>query len=535
MTRNTIFLGHDFENLLESIENGASPSSDALLPFLCAPKLLDRIEANYQLALAYYNHRNFQTAKDFIERAFFLSEYSQAIIPLFEKIQLALGNIDAVKHAFKRAGMVAAYQNKIEDAVSLLNCWQYSHMTYSNQDQYEYDWDVEKALRTIADSLRPPAPTRQAANSNPKIRLGYLVKDITVKGSNLIRINHALTSAHNKNQFDVHIFCLETDREIFYSEAATAEIERFLQTQCTVHSVPHEEASSLANRLTAAANIIQNNNIDILITSALMADLTHYILAAMKPAKKIVSLLQGPPEQFTSSIVDWTISWSPHPAIEAPTDCSLIDLKMNFDIDKPQKPYQREDYNLKTEDCVLFCAGRTPKFQDCEYWQTMKMLLEDNQEAVYMIAGATIDQVPEIVKTFPQEVLARIHFLGWRKDIKSLLTLADIVLDTYPSGGGLILLEAMAQGLPVIAHKNNYMRPFSQIDWSPAEDIVDIPYLLIERGDQKQFLERASELIRNRNLAKQYGERCRNTVSTYSPIPGVKKCEQILQQLYNSD
>jgi len=64
-----------------------------------------------------------------------------------------------------------------------------------------------------------------------------------------------------------------------------------------------------------------------------------------------------------------------------------------------------------------------------------------------------------------------------------------------PSGGSVVLMDAMALGIPVVSFKNNYMKLFDQTDWSSAEEIIPIADLLLNRGDFTQMKSLLTKLI----------------------------------------
>ncbi len=79
------------------------------------------------------------------------------------------------------------------------------------------------------------------------------------------------------------------------------------------------------------------------------------------------------------------------------------------------------------------------------------------QEAVYLIVGKDLEQdgaYLKYLKDMAQElgINKSVHFLGHRADIPQLLGLSDLlVLPSYTEGLPLVILEAMAASLPVVA------------------------------------------------------------------------------------
>jgi glycosyltransferase involved in cell wall biosynthesis len=125
--------------------------------------------------------------------------------------------------------------------------------------------------------------------------------------------------------------------------------------------------------------------------------------------------------------------------------------------------------------------------------------------------------------------------LGWREDILSIFCLADVVIDTYPSGGGHVLIDAMALGIPFVSFENNYMRNFDQTDWSVADEFVSIPELIVHRGDFEKFLDAVSKLIEDSEYRRRMGDLCREQIraSMGNPERGIRAYENVLLELIN--
>lgn len=81
-------------------------------------------------------------------------------------------------------------------------------------------------------------------------------------------------------------------------------------------------------------------------------------------------------------------------------------------------------------------------------------IASDFPQAHLLIAGEGVLQV-ELEERAKQAGLAhRVHFLGWRTDVSALLVGLDILLaPSLWEGFGLVMLEAMAQQLPIIASR----------------------------------------------------------------------------------
>jgi glycosyltransferase involved in cell wall biosynthesis len=135
----------------------------------------------------------------------------------------------------------------------------------------------------------------------------------------------------------------------------------------------------------------------------------------------------------------------------------------------------------------------------------------------------------------PQEIRDRIRLLGWRREVDYLriLILADILIDTFPSGGGTILFDAMSLGIPVVSFRNNYMKLFDQTDWSVAEEILHPPEMIVSREDLSELEKVISRLIQDKNYRLDIGRRCQEHIfeKRSNPRRAIRKCEEIYMRV----
>jgi glycosyltransferase involved in cell wall biosynthesis len=125
---------------------------------------------------------------------------------------------------------------------------------------------------------------------------------------------------------------------------------------------------------------------------------------------------------------------------------------------------------------------------------------------------------------------AQIRFTGWRgKDYLRILCLAHIFIDTFPSGGGGVLVDAMALGIPVVSFHDDYMKLYDQTDWSPAEEIFDVPELIVSRANFDEMKRLVSRLIEEPEYRGQMARRCQAYMLDHKgdPSRAVRKSEDL--------
>jgi len=520
----------DFDKVLSRIVNGGHVAPSELLPYLCLEGKKQRAEVNKALAEAYFQietEESLEQAKVFIQRAWVLSGFSADVLPLYIKISSALDDIAGIRDAYKRLGMKMAAQGSISETIRYLDLWQKAYANFSHLDRYEYDFDTIDCMDRLAEPHRF-APTLTAEPlKGRKIRLAYLVKGITELNSVLVKINLLFAKYHDRSRFEITFFVPESESLVLNSSQGGDHIKQFESYKCEVRTAPN--LKNTKQRLVALAKKIYESKPDILITSASLADFSHYFITALRPAPLIIGFNQGPPPQFVSPNLDWCISWTKHPLIDCPVGCSLVDLEIELPKRSDIAVYSKEEFDLPENACILFTGGRHPKFQDMEFWKMILDVLCGYPNVYYLAVGVEEHQIPFLESLLSPEIKTRIRFLGWREDYLRILGMADIVIDTYPSGGGIVLFDAMALDIPVVSFENNYMRPYDQTKWSPAEEFIAISDIIVPRGDFEQFKRVTSRLIEDKEYRSSIAHRCRKNIlqARGNPAQTVRRCEEI--------
>jgi hypothetical protein len=285
----------------------------------------------------------------------------------------------------------------------------------------------------------------------------------------------------------------------------------------------------LDQRLIGVAKSINEAQSDILITSSALSHFSHYFIAALRPAPLAIAFVQGPPPQFVSLLHDWGIAWTKHPLIDCPINGSHVVCQGELSESHRVDFYRREEFNLPENACILLTAGRLQKFQDPGIWRAVGDLLDRYAETYYLIIGATENQLGFLAGLLSPSAKSRLRFWGWSADYLRILGLADIVIDTFPSGGGAVILDAASLGIPFVSFENNYEQIFDQTDWSLAEELVPVPELIVPRHDFEEFKRVVSNLIEDPSFRARLGKSCRDQAWQHmgNPLQTVRRCEEI--------
>lgn len=124
-----------------------------------------------------------------------------------------------------------------------------------------------------------------------------------------------------------------------------------------------------------------------------------------------------------------------------------------------EKAYNKElriAYGYNVGDFLLFYAAEFNKNKNQQMLIRSLALIKDeipNAKLLLAGEGAMLEECRKLADKL--ELKEHVHFLGFRKDIKELLHISDVaVASSYREGLPVNLLEAMANGLPIIASSN---------------------------------------------------------------------------------
>ncbi len=503
----------NFQEAVEKIKSGMEVDQHILLPYLSSEKSKERFLYNFQLAQAFAEIKSFEQAKPFIERAWFLSKFSEEVLPLYILINKQLEDIFAIQQAYKRLGMIASKKGKIIDSINYFNQSMYAYAQILGIDQYNYDYDILDCIENMAQPYRFYPKKRSLSSNTSKIKVAYLSYLATDKTSVFYRINLSLAQFHDKSKFEIAFFIPRPESEFENSN----NIEKLLKKHnCQVILTPSSNYLSEEEALIWIAKKIYQFSPHILVTNAGLADLRQYFIMSLTPASLIVNSLYAGPAQYVSPNADWSIASAIHPLLDSPCDTSFVGLELDLTKHKNTESYDKQFFEIPSNSLVILSAGRPQKFQSIEFWKVIIDLLNLHQDLYYVAIGLNQDQLPI---SLPQEISSRFRILKWREDYLKILGIADIVIDTYPSGGGFILVDAMALGIPVITFANDYMKLYDQVNWSLGEELVLIPNLIIERGNPQKVIEEISKLISDPHCRHEIGQKCQEFICANRGYP----------------
>ena len=519
----------NLEATLSRIAGGESVSQTELLPYICVEGREERARINRLLAQAYFQsgrEEDLQHARVFVQRAWLFARFEPDLLPLYTQIHAALDDIPQIREAYKRAGIAAAARGNVSEAIAFFDQWQYAYMQFKRLDKFEYDFDILDSVNRLARPHRLSPKPRQDILSSGKIRVAYLVKGITELGSIIVKVSLLFARYHDRARFEPMFFVPESENVINTSETAREHVRLFESHGCKVITAPNSGAAH--EQLRAVARTIYDMRCDLLVTSGALTQFQHYYLTSLWPAPFVAGLVQGPPPQFAPPDLDAAIVWSIHPLIDCPVDCLRVPLRGDLPERDKITPYERQELGIPDDARVVASAGRYVKFQEPRFWRAVVDLLHEFPQMYYLVMGPDESQIPFLPDVLTPESKARIRFLSWRDDsYVRALCLADVLIDTFPSGGGGTLLDPLALGIPCVSFENNYMKRFDQTDWSLADEFIKIPELVVPRWDFEQMKRVVGRLLTDEEYRREVARHSQEYIleTRTNPPLSVRECE----------
>lgn len=167
------------------------------------------------------------------------------------------------------------------------------------------------------------------------------------------------------------------------------------------------------------------------------------------------------------------------------------------------KPYKKSQLSprLKESDKLIVMVARFDQQKDQDTLVKALGYLDKEYKLLLVGTGEREEEVKKLAKT--EGVADRIIFLGFRKDVPNILKTSDLfVLSSHWEGFGLVAVEAMASGIPVLVSNVEGLR-----------EVVDNKDMTFPQGDSKRLAEKVTSTLGNKSTTRDfisYGlERCK--------------------------
>lgn len=206
---------------------------------------------------------------------------------------------------------------------------------------------------------------------------------------------------------------------------------------------------------------------------------------------------------------------------------SGLELDCFPDMDTESKMKKRKELGLETDAVLVGMACRLEPVKGCEYFiEAALAMAKKVKDIQFVVVGEGSLRLPLEVKVLDSALKERIKFLGWREDSLEIISVLDILVQpSLNEAVGRVLLEAQAQGVPVIATKVGGI----------PEIIKDlVTGILIPSRNAKAIVQEIYRLLENENLRQTLASQAKKQVrENFSSEKMMEKIIHIYSQLMN--
>ena len=213
----------------------------------------------------------------------------------------------------------------------------------------------------------------------------------------------------------------------------------------------------------------------------------------------------------------------------APTDKfavipSGVELRDFLRVQK-SSPTLRQELGIVSGDRVVGSVGRFVPIKGYRYFlEAAKEILDQQSDVLFLLVGD--GPLEEELKAFAEAlgIAPRAVFAGYRADVAKMIALMDVfVLPSLNEGMGKVVVEAMAEGKPVVATK---------VGGVPELVLDNLTGILCPPKDSFAMAEAILKLLRNKELARKMGAEGRKRVyPRYDAKVMVEKIERLYGNL----
>lgn len=212
----------------------------------------------------------------------------------------------------------------------------------------------------------------------------------------------------------------------------------------------------------------------------------------------------------------------------------LCTVYNGLDLEKFRKPKRsgaiRKEFKIAPDAPLVAITAVLRPWKGQEYFVlAAKEVLKTNPDARFLVVGDEVFSRDRGYKDYLKSVAAKadiqkeVVFTGFRNDIPEILSEIDILVSAtvLPEPFSLIVLEAMASGLPVVATRTGGV---------PEVMADGVTGILVEPKDPKAIAGAVTHLLDNRDIAEKMGTEGRKRAQE---LFSIKRFVRDVEKIYN--
>jgi len=359
--------------------------------------------------------------------------------------------------------------------------------------------------RQIVEAESPPRAPLPEPGGGP-LRIGHLLGLVnpTHAPTKLVQLLSAGAGTENARSF---VYTTEWAAGWFlnWTYARQSGPEDFLRSLKAEDVHIHEARGDFIERARSLAARIERDRVDVLVVHASNSEMVTSLVALMRPARCLVNVnhawemdlpcFDGVVHMFRGGLLRSALRRTRAVVIPPASDMAAR---------LESAPRQsKADLGVPDNATVSGTFGNLYKIDNDLFQASLRAILEAHPRHHHLIAGG--GEEGRIRRSLEEAGLAgRVHLLGRRTDIPSLLRLLDFYLASHPYPGALSEIEAMAAACPVIS-----MRAEPESHYNAGAEVVALPECLFDSGDTGGLVALASRYLSDAGWRRAVGNRLR--------------------------
>ncbi len=165
--------------------------------------------------------------------------------------------------------------------------------------------------------------------------------------------------------------------------------------------------------------------------------------------------------------------------------------------------YSKEQLSFNATDKVILMAARFSSHKDHATLLRAMLFLPDDVKLILLGEGETQSECINFVKE--HDLVSRVFFLGFKKDVYSYMKCADVIIQSsHFEGFGLTVVEGMALGKPVLVSDVVGMR-----------ELVPSPFQIFPLGSVDVLASKVTKLLSDSSLYHEVSMACKAAALNY--------------------
>lgn len=487
-----------FQLELERVAAGGAVDIPALFPWLTAPTVSERAAVNRRIGEALLQSGRGREATLYYERAWRLEGPPVGCeFQLPDLLFQAKRPRDALD-CLREVAFDAARNGRL-DVLSRAVVFFQQYSTHGDRPQQDHIVSRMAAEAFQAAAGDPPPATPLDGRI---FRVGYVLYCEQDPKSTLPPIYPNYARHHDPKRVEARFYSFLTREEVLKTNPGFERIEAELAARGQVLTYVGD-TSGPYGRAASVAAAMRKDGIDAALLNYGLYN--NFILACLRPAPLVATIDFGDPQQYTAIPMDVNFTRFEHFKMESMCRAEELGLYFPRAVPDRSEAYARAELGFTEDQPVVICCGATYKFANPRFWGTIIMAQGIERRGFYVFVGITEEDLPDGVKD--KLDLARCRFLGFRTDFSRILPAADILLDTFPMGGGHTLLEAMAHGIPCVMLAHDFKRLFDKrYNYFPYATLPYIRDLTVPAERLDQVALTLINLIRSPDERARFGQ-----------------------------